>query len=126
MPEIENKPEHIKKLLENNINVEIDVWHINGNFFLGHDTNQYIIEINFLKNNLLWCHAKNLDAFDKMLENKINCFWHQNDSYTLTSSGFIWAYPGVETTDRTIIVDLESDWKKKTRKCYGVCVDYLD
>ena len=36
---------------------------------------------------------------------EINCFWHQEDSYTITSKKYIWAYPGYYgNNDRTIAV----------------------
>ena len=89
----ENSPDYILKALSFGYDVEIDVWYVNNKFFLGHDTPQYEISIEFLKNDKLWCHAKNLASLEKMLYNNITCFWHQTDDYTLTSKGYIWTYP---------------------------------
>ena len=73
--------------------VEIDVWYIDKKFVLGHDTPQYEVDWKFLTNSSYWCHAKNIDALNLMLENDIHCFWHQDDDVTITSYGFIWTSP---------------------------------
>ena len=41
---------------------------------------------------------------------RINCFWHQQDNYTITSKKFVWAYPGFHgSSDRTIAVKPTED-----------------
>ena len=101
-------------MLKSNIQVEIDVWLKDGVILLGHDEPQYAVNFGFLKQNGLWCHAKNLDALHYMLEKNIkNSFWHQEDDYTVTSSGFIWTYPNKLITNKSIIVDLSENWKAK-------------
>ncbi len=123
---LENNPEHIKTLLKSNIPVEIDVWFKDNLLLLGHDNPKYIIDHDFLKSKGLWCHAKNLDALFYMLKFKIkNCFWHQEDDFTLTSSGYIWTYPNKKVTDKSIIVDTKNNWKDSKYTCFGVCVDYI-
>ena len=67
-PKMENKPEYVQKALDLGYDVEIDVWLIDGNFFLGHDEPQYKIERSFLQNKKLWCHAKNIEAFYRMID----------------------------------------------------------
>jgi hypothetical protein len=128
-PESENNPSYIELALSQGYEVEIDVWLINGNFFLGHDGPQYPIDISFLMNDRFWCHAKNLGALEKMLEiDSINCFWHQEDNYTLTSKRIIWAYPGHALTRNSVAVlpesTLYSNWE--LRECYGVCSDFIE
>ena len=56
-PERENSPDYIKEALDKGFDVEIDVWKINGSYFLGHDAPEYRIEFGFLMNDRLWCHA---------------------------------------------------------------------
>jgi hypothetical protein len=123
---LENNPEHIKELLTDNLSVEIDVWFVDGALQLGHDNPKYIISDEFIKNELLWCHAKNLEAMHHMLNIGVkNFFWHQEDDFTLTSSGFIWTYPNRPISDKSIIVDLSKNWFEREYNCFGVCVDYL-
>ncbi len=121
----ENDPYNIQELLYSKIDCEIDVWHIHKKFYLGHDFAQYEVDFAFLKQSGLWCHAKNLDALNLMLDKKINCFWHQTDDFTLTSSGFIWTFPNKNITSKSIIVDTSPEWRNKNYNCYGVCTDYI-
>ena len=42
--ELENKPEYITDTLQKGYDVEVDVWSIDKQFYLGHDKPQYKIE----------------------------------------------------------------------------------
>jgi glycerophosphoryl diester phosphodiesterase len=120
----ENSIQAINVALDHGFDVEIDVWYKNNKWYLGHDKPQYPVNGSFLQNKKFWCHAKNLDAFNLMLENKkINCFWHQNDDFTLTSRGYIWTYPDKETKDNSVIV-LINQRSKIPKKCFGICTDF--
>ena len=122
-PELENSPNYIRNALNTGFDVEIDIWFKNGDLFLGHDEPQYQTDLSFLRDNRLWCHAKNIEALHLMVENRIHCFWHQEDDVTLTSKGFLWTYPGKPLTDKSICVSLGKI--DKTMKCYGICSDYI-
>ena len=100
----ENRPEYINNALNLGYNVETDVWFKNNSFYLGHDMPQFKIDKSFLINKKIWCHAKNFNSLYEM--SKINChyFWHEEDKYTITSKGYIWAYPGEEINENTICV----------------------
>ena len=125
----ENNPSYIFEALNLGYEVEIDVWFTNKNVYLGHDKPEHQVNLDFLQNNKLWCHAKNYEAFELMLDNKnIHCFWHQNDDYTLTSKGIIWAYPGNGNFKNAIDVmpEMHIDNLKFYRpSCLGVCSDYI-
>lgn len=121
----ENSPDYINEALQLGYDVEIDVWIIDDKIFLGHDKPQYEITIDFLKNEQLWCHAKNLQALYFLLSNNIHCFWHQNDDFTITSKGFIWTYPGKELTSNSICVMPEWCESPNVESCFGVCSDYV-
>ena len=126
--ESENKPEHIEEVLKLGYDVEIDVWFKDGEFYLGHEEPQYHINRIFLMNEKLWCHAKNIEALYEMMHiNHVHYFWHQNDDYTLTSRGIIWAYPGKKLTSNSICVLPELIQKDKyiLNECLGVCSDYI-
>jgi len=123
-PEYENDPGYIDEALDKGYGVEIDVWYINEDWYLGHDKPQYKINLEYLKNDRFWCHAKNIEALNKMLERDIHCFWHQEDDVTLTSKGYMWTYPGKELTHKSIAVlpEINNDIPKK---CLGICSDYI-
>ena len=123
---LENNPHHIKNLLNSSIHVEIDVWCINNEILLGHDTPQYKVDLEFLRLDKLWCHAKNINALTYMLDSGIkHCFWHQQDDFALTSSSFIWTFPNNIVTNKSIIVDLDPTWKTKKYNCWAVCTDFI-
>lgn len=125
--ESENNPAQVKKVLKMGYDCEIDVWLIDGCFFLGHDKPHFPVKDEFLSSAGLWCHAKNLPALHKMLENgKMHCFWHQNDDFTLTSEGFIWTFPNKIVTEKSVIVDLNEHLPIKRYNCFGVCRDYIN
>ena len=122
----ENKPEYINNALEKGFEVEIDVFIWKSKLWLGHDNPLYEIAVKFLRNPKLWCHAKNLEALNYLLEYKdINVFWHQEDDFTLTSKGYIWTYPNKDITSKSILVVQEDISKNEIPNCLGICSDYI-
>lgn len=126
-PELENQPDYITSAYRSGFDVEIDVWLYNGMFYLGHDEPQYLTDWHFLTTNGFWCHAKNFQALVALRSCGANCFWHQDDDYTLTSSGYIWTYPGKSFSPQSIVVcQSEKETKVLYREnLYGICSDYV-
>jgi hypothetical protein len=128
-PDKENRPHYIMEALNKGFDCEIDVRYINNKWFLGHDTPDYEIIIDFLLENSdkLWIHCKNIGALHKLLEYpQLNIFWHQEDDFTLTSKGYIWTFPGKEITERSIAVMPEWTKKEIPENAFGVCSDFFD
>lgn len=130
-PEKENSIPYIQYALSKGFDVEIDLRYIGGKWFLGHDFGQYPVEFSFIwKHRInLWCHAKNLEALYELLKYPaINCFWHQEDYYTITSKRFIWVYPGRELLPKSICVMPERAKYsvENLKQCSGICSDNLD
>ena len=124
--EKENDPRYILEAISKGYECEIDVWSIKDRLYLGHDEPQYEINLKFLQNNKLWCHAKNLTALEYMLLHNVHCFWHQEDDYTITSKGIIWTYPGKKLTKSSICVMPEKTNKEiNLSGCLGVCSDTI-
>lgn len=126
--EEENDPKKILYCISLGYDVEIDVWKIKDTFYLGHDEPQHEIDKTFLFNKNLWCHAKNLNVLEDLLwQRTINCFWHENDKFTVTSHGYIWTYPGNEITINSIIVLPEnSNYSNSIYKiARGICSDNI-
>ena len=126
----ENHPDYITEAWHQGFDVEIDVWYINGEFVLGHDQPEYEVDWKFLTNGSFWCHAKNIEALDAMLNCGAHCFWHENDYATLTSRGFIWTYPGNDLTRMSVCVMPEAPGHEYFVKqpwvgSYGVCSDFV-
>jgi len=122
---LENKPNYINAALEAGFDVEIDVWHINDTFYLGHDEPQYKTNLKFLQNSKIWGHAKNSFALLEMLKNDIHCFFHNKDDYTLTSLGIIWTRPNTLLNTGCVCVLPENGINGKIDKCYGICSDNI-
>lgn len=117
----ENKEETIAAALAAGFDCEIDVWKVNDILWLGHDGPETETSIAFLEKHesKLWVHCKNLDALIA-LKDRFNCFFHDKDTYTLTSKGFIWGNIGSPTTEKVICVMPPGD----IGTCLGVCTDY--
>ena len=124
-PDTENSVPYIKEALRKGFDVEVDVWRVDDEWFLGHDDPQYKTNIDFLCDERLWCHAKNIEALHEMMKSDIHCFWHQEDDVTLTSRGYLWTYPGKELTESSICV-LPESVNHTSIACAGICSDYID
>ena len=127
-PEKENSPLYLQEALNKGFDVEIDVWVIEGNFYLGHDKPQYGITLEWLdkRKNELWIHCKNIEAMEwfNSLFDTYNYFWHQKDTLTLTSKGYIWAYPGKQPIKTSIAV-IPEIYNDDISQCLGICSDYI-
>ena len=122
--DLENNPSYILEAIAEGYNVEIDVWLIDTNILLGHDYGQYQVSLDFLKNDCLWCHAKNLEALEFMLANDIHCFWHQHDDRTITSKGLIWTYEGKLLGTKSVACWMDAHGNFPSFDIFGICTDY--
>jgi hypothetical protein len=126
--ERENSIPYIEEAISLGYDVEIDVWLIDNNLFLGHDSPQYLVEYNWIleRSNKLWVHCKNMESLVFLQEDAgLNFFWHQTDDVTLTSKGYIWAYPGKQPIKNSIAVMPEIN-NDSVRSCIGICSDYIE
>ena len=123
--ERENSPQYIQEALGLGLDVEVDVWCVGDELYLGHDEPKYKVDVEFLQNEKLWCHAKNSEALLRMLNHNIHCFWHQNDKMTLTSKKYIWANPDKEYPTFSIAVLPENNANSDVTNCLGICSDYI-
>ncbi len=127
-PNKENHPDYIIDTLNIGFHCEIDIWSINNQLFLGHDSPQYKIDIKFLMSNKIWCHCKNEQALSFLKNYKnIHYFWHQNDDYTITSKGYIWTFPGKTLIPGSICVMPELFPNQKIPLFVkGICSDFIE
>lgn len=129
-PERENEPSYILEAINQGYKVEIDVWYVDNEYWLGHDEPEYKISFNWLETHFkdLYIHCKNLDAVVRFNNppNHINFnyFWHETDTITLTSHSEIWAYPGNQPIKNSIAV-LPELYKDDLNECKGICSDYI-
>jgi hypothetical protein len=130
--EYENRPSYIETAINLGYDVEVDVRIKDGKLFLGHDEPQYQLDIDWLEkhHNKLWLHCKDIEVMEKfnLLDpngSNLNYFWHENDTITLTSRGYIWAYPGKQPIKGSVAVlpELNDD---NLDSAYGICSDYIE
>lgn len=124
----ENTWAYILEAIEKGFHVEIDVWYIDGKFYLGHDEPGeeigYIDLIN--RSNYLWVHCKNSNAVWWFSCTNVNHFWHENDLLTHTSYGKIWMNYKVEPIPGSIAVLPEIIGWTNYKDWGGVCSDVIE
>ena len=137
--EIENSTVQIHYALEHNFDVEIDVWYHNWRgtkttWWLGHDMPTYEIDVEWLKNlpqDRVWYHAKDIETLAQLSRETwpVHYFAHENDPVVITSSKYLWTFPGKQLTDRSIMVLPEvsgmAHIEMFARTVKGVCSDYV-
>lgn len=126
-PTLENFPPNLEFVMLGGFHVEIDLWFVDGKWLLGHDCPQYDVSLEWLEthSSQMWVHCKNIDAMVQMAEmKKFNFFWHKTDTVTLTSHGYVWAFPGKQPIKNSIAVLPEIN-HDDVSKCQGICSDFI-
>lgn len=124
-PDFENAPNYISEALLRGFDVEADVRICNGEIWLGHNSPDYQVNIDFLKNEHMWCHAKTIETLDYLLDEGVHCFYHDEDDCTLTSKGYIWTYPCKRLVKKSIYVLPERCLDYFTYEISGICSDNI-
>jgi hypothetical protein len=131
----ENTEMATTKAIDLHFDVELDLWeNDDDNWMFGHDGPVNVIPKSFIiKNkNHIWIHAKTGKALQLALDNKLKCFYHNVDDFTLTSNGFIWRYPRNDLPiSRDMVVVLpemnsteNSNLEQMLHLARGVCTDF--
>jgi hypothetical protein len=126
-PNSENSPKQIQSVIHLGLDVEVDLWWVNGCFYLGHDELQYEVSAEWLHHyrDNLWIHCKNGTALEKVSNSflkDLRYFFHITDSYTLVSNGVVWTHPSAPPLENSISV-LPELWEP-TDNLLGICTDY--
>lgn len=125
----ENEPTYIDLAIQKGYDVEVDVWYKDGILWLGHDKPEYGVDFRWFRDRVtkLWVHCKNIEAvlFFKNSGYGIHYFWHENDKITLTSEGYIWAFPGNQPIKDSIAVmpEIHND---DVSSAIGICSDNVE
>lgn len=124
-PSRENSPDYVDEAIRFGCMVEVDLRCIEGRLYLGHDTPDYPITEEFLnsRSSSLWIHAKDHEALKYLTTTNHNYFWHDTDDYTITSKGYLWAYPSKPALGN-LCVCVVKDGAIPTG-AWGVCSDNL-
>ncbi len=137
---VENCEATLKTRLAEGWGVELDIWVVDGQVYLGHDWSaaerQPLANADFfLQAERAWVHCKNLPALAWMCEQvgrRCRFFVHDSDEATLTSACEPWCYPGKWAGPQSICVLPERSATAAAaaaavfgRVNAGVCSDYL-
>ena len=126
-PEYENTPIYIRQAVDRGYTVEIDVWGCSkGGLYLGHDNADFHISVDFLCAGPSIIHAKNYLAIEPLEYYKLHWFWHNTDDYTITSQGWVWAYPDKPSAGRNCIAVLPEINQTPITGFAGICSDYIE
>ena len=131
-PSMENSPEYITEAIDAGYDVEIDVWSIDHELYLGHDNPQYPVKLDWLseRRDSLWIHAKNFEALDSLIDKKVRVFYHTSEEQTIINNcNLIWSH-NLNTLSGKSIIPLLSI--QDSMKCvqyndvYGICSDFIE
>lgn len=126
-PELENTPLYIREAVDQGYDVEIDVWADGrGTLYLGHDGPETQTNVDFLKSGPYVIHAKNSLAIEPLQFHNLHWFWHDTDDYTLTSHGWVWAYPNKTSAGKQCVAVLPEIHNTPIDGFWGVCSDYIE
>lgn len=128
----ENRPDAIHRCLTRGINVEVDVWGVGREMWLGHDRPEWRVEQDLLENPSIMCHAKNVEAVQILRKRQGNFFCLERDMFSLCSNGLIWTNYGGPSTPLSIVCSPElvgaaeslERFVARLSNAYGICTDY--
>lgn len=126
----ENTVKYLKKALSMGLGIECDVMtDKHDNLCFGHDQPQEPIDFELLKQPNVFVHCKDILSFETLLKKGVHVFMHEEDPLTLTSRGFVWAYPGIQPhLENAVWLDLDPfrvHTDRPSPNIYGICGDYL-
>jgi hypothetical protein len=125
----ENSIDYIEEAISEGFDVEIDLRVEDDGIYLGHDNPQYFITMCWLQKykDVLWIHCKNREALEKLSTSVIefNYFWHESDTYTITSKGIGWTLVGEIPYSNSVIVmpEITDSCEEYIKKSFGICTD---
>lgn len=124
----ENSPDYIDIALASGFHAELDVWVVNGKILLGHHKPEWEVDLDWLieRKDLLWVHCKNLDCTAMASNAGLHWFFHDSDQITLTSKGYIWAFPGVIVPHPFVYLTFENKWTLPKAPVIAVCADRFE
>jgi len=127
-PEFENTIEYLNHAYDLCGGIECDIRTYNGKLYYGHDEPIELVDTNLIRQYHWFCHAKDLESLSTLIAFGANTFWHQKDTVTITTKGYIWCYPHVHLQDshRAIWTDFDDEFTSMDQiGGWGLCSDRL-
>ena len=134
IPHLENTPAYIQAAIDLGYMCEVDMWHENGNFYLGHDEATTRFDMQWLESQRqsIIIHCKNMAALMELSKTQLHYFWHGDDDCTITSKCWTWCYPGttidkaVDVRSPTTVCVLPERHDQDTTNFSGICSDLIE
>ena len=125
----ENEPDYVLECLRLGFRVEIDVWHLDGHHWLGHDGPTHPVDLQEFDRLEVIMHLKS-PVLPPL--KRADAFAIDQDPYAVTLRGLIWANYGTEPSPRSIMCAPElvgaeeplEEFVRRVRGAYGICTDY--
>ncbi len=84
----ENTFEQVKLALSKGFDVEVDVWLVDGKFFLGHDGPKVEVDKTFFNDTRIWSHCKTKDTYYRLVRSPQTLpFLHDDEDFALLKGG---------------------------------------
>lgn len=125
----ENEPEQIERCLDSGFGVEVDLWHIDGRCYFGHDDPRHPADLERFDRDGVVFHLKNpwLPALARA-----DAFAICNDPFALTLRGRIWTNYDQPAGPASIVCAPElvgaeeslADFVARHRHAAGICTDH--
>jgi hypothetical protein len=129
--EHENNIHTLRQCVQNGHHAECDIWYVNYQLFLGHDSPTVPISFADICSPYLWLHAKNKDALDYLLHKRnkegyaIRIFWHTDEDYIFTTELDCIVFPGKDLLQDSVFMMPESTtFLDRAKFAHTVCSDY--
>lgn len=126
-PDFENKQDYIQVAINKGYNVKIDLWLKDGKLYLGSDSPQYELDIDWLSrnNSKVWIQCRDIELLERLIEldplgSNLNIFTY-NGEVTLTSKCYIW---GNESEDSIALLGPKTDEEEFDYN--GICSDHIE
>jgi hypothetical protein len=126
----ENEPLFLEDAIAAGFFVEVDLWKMDGKYFLGHDGPEHPVELGRFDREEVIFHLKNAHVPPLT---KADAFAIDNDRYVLTLRGRLWTNYGQPANDLSImcapdLVGVERPLDDFLREigpdAYGICTDH--
>ena len=128
-PARENAPDYLEAALRRGFEVETDVVHADGGFWLGHDGPRHRVELGFLLNRRVWSHCKTPATLAELAKYKdCNAFFQAEDAVALTTRGDWWVHSACDldgTRAVRTVIGFEPGLVAARPTLLGLCSDYV-
>lgn len=128
--QLENYPTYINWAIENGFDVEIDLRMSDGKLYLGHDTPDNRVDLQWLinRNKSLWVHCKDLESVAYC--EKLRVFCHTQDPFCIVYPKHIWVHDLSLKLNKNCIIpllskeDIDNFDFTRVDDLGGICTDF--